>query len=384
MGRCLNQWRYSLLTLICLSLTDNRSSSVNTLKPRQDGRRFPALKFVPNGPINNIPVLVQIMAWRRAGDKPLSEPMMVRLPTHICVTRPQWGQINGCHWTGGVPLYEPVMILDTDAGIIESIKLRDNLYKKLKACTTDSPEYELNQYNLKIYNGYLRQCIRAAKKKQHYTHEFAKFKNDIRKTWDTLKDIMNKKKSKVAFPTYFLNNGKYVCGAKNIADKFNEYFTEIGPSLASENDVSNKSPFNTYLTSPCTSSFYFQYTIPSGILKIIQGLKPKTSVGYDHLSSKVLKDIADIASTPLSIIINQSLCSGIFPSKLKIAKVIPLFKKGDIQLFGNYRPVSSLSRKCSRKRHTASFMNIFHLMRFSMTVSTDFENITQPNLLRLN
>ena len=43
----------------------------------------------PN-PINNIPVLVQILAWRRPGDKPLSGPMMVRLPTHICVTRPQW------------------------------------------------------------------------------------------------------------------------------------------------------------------------------------------------------------------------------------------------------------------------------------------------------
>ena len=48
-----------------------------------------SLKFVPNGPINNIPALVQIMAWRRPGDKPLSEPMMVSLLTHICVTRPQ-------------------------------------------------------------------------------------------------------------------------------------------------------------------------------------------------------------------------------------------------------------------------------------------------------
>ena len=46
-------------------------------------------KFVPKGPINNIPSLVQIMAWRRPRDKPLSETMMVRLPTHICVTRPQ-------------------------------------------------------------------------------------------------------------------------------------------------------------------------------------------------------------------------------------------------------------------------------------------------------
>ena len=83
--------------------------TLNTLRPRQNGRRFAvdtfkriflnenvrisiriSLKFVPKGPINNIPALVQIMAWRRSGDKPLSEPMMVSLLTHICVTRPQW------------------------------------------------------------------------------------------------------------------------------------------------------------------------------------------------------------------------------------------------------------------------------------------------------
>ena len=49
-----------------------------------------SLKFVPRGPINNILTLVQVMAWHRPGYKPLSELMMVRLPTHICVTRPQW------------------------------------------------------------------------------------------------------------------------------------------------------------------------------------------------------------------------------------------------------------------------------------------------------
>ena len=82
---------------------------VNTLRPRRNEQHFAddifkrifftknvwisikiSLKFVPKGPINNIPGLVQIMAWRRSGDKPLSEPMMVSLPTHICVTRPQW------------------------------------------------------------------------------------------------------------------------------------------------------------------------------------------------------------------------------------------------------------------------------------------------------
>ena len=49
-----------------------------------------SLKFVPKGPINNIPALVQIMAWRWSGDKPLYEPSMVILSTRKCVTRPQW------------------------------------------------------------------------------------------------------------------------------------------------------------------------------------------------------------------------------------------------------------------------------------------------------
>ena len=84
-------------------------SSIDTLRPRQNGRFFPddifeciflnenvwislkiSLKFVPKVPINNIPVLDLIMTCRRPGDKPLSEPMIVSLPTHICVTRPQW------------------------------------------------------------------------------------------------------------------------------------------------------------------------------------------------------------------------------------------------------------------------------------------------------
>ena len=85
----------------------------NTLRPRQNGHHFPddtfkriflneniristqiSLKFVPKGPINNVRALVQIMAWRRPGDKPLSEPMIVSLQTHICVTRPQWVNVQ--------------------------------------------------------------------------------------------------------------------------------------------------------------------------------------------------------------------------------------------------------------------------------------------------
>ena len=56
-----------------------------------------SLKFVPKCQINNIPALVQIMAWRRLGDKPLSEPMTVSLLMHICISQPLW--VNGFPWS---------------------------------------------------------------------------------------------------------------------------------------------------------------------------------------------------------------------------------------------------------------------------------------------
>ena len=86
-------------------------NTFNILRPRQNGRHFAddffiytllsedvwiSQNFVPNGPINNIPALIQIMACRRPGDKPLSEPMMVSLLTHKRVTRPQWVNHFSC------------------------------------------------------------------------------------------------------------------------------------------------------------------------------------------------------------------------------------------------------------------------------------------------
>ena len=117
-----------------------------------------------------------------------------------------------------------------------------------------NPEYNRMETNLRTYNGYLKQCIRFPKG-EHYVHEFTKYKNDIRKTWDTLKNLINTKKSKLDFPPYFVEHGDKISGSKTIADKFNEYFTKIGPELASSIDTSHKIPFNDYLKSPCQLSF---------------------------------------------------------------------------------------------------------------------------------
>ena len=85
--------------------------------------------------------------------------------------------------------------------------------------------------------------------------------------------------------------------------------------------------------------------------------------------------------------INQSLCTGIFPEKLKVAKVIPLYKKGDNHLFDNYRPISLLltvSKIFREKRFLLKYITIFALINYSMKPNTVSENVIQLNLQQLN
>ena len=130
-----SHWNISMSHMFCLTHGPEyaHTSMFNTLRPRQNGRQFAddifkciflnenvwiPIKispiFLPKGPINNIPALLPIMAWRRPGDRPLSEPMMVSLPTHICVTRPQclpWAWYPSSHryhianWYIGATIY---------------------------------------------------------------------------------------------------------------------------------------------------------------------------------------------------------------------------------------------------------------------------------------
>ena len=128
------------MTYDCYILT---TSALNTLRPRQNGRHLPddifkciflnenvwislkiSLKFVPRVPINNIPALVLIMAWHRPGDKLLSEPMMVSLLTHICVTRLQWVKIYILnHFKSGTDMLSMLEANNAvkEAGIVDGV-----------------------------------------------------------------------------------------------------------------------------------------------------------------------------------------------------------------------------------------------------------------------
>ena len=137
---------------------------------------------------------------------------------------------------------------------------------------------------------------------------------------------------------------KYISDQTEIANTFNDFFINIGPNLTENiipKDQSNIS-YRIYINASILSSFNFQLIDDESLRKTLNSLRTKSSSGYDGISTRLLKFLAPALISPLRLIINQSLITGIYPDKLKTAKVIPLYKKGDKTKCDNYRPISLL------------------------------------------
>ena len=136
-------------------------------------------------------------------------------------------------------------------------------------------------------------------------------------------------------------------GAKNITDPkittnaFNDFVVDIGPKLASKIQHSGKDYFD-YLNQPAQTCMYSKPIVPQEIVKILNKFNQNKSPGHDDIGNMIVKKVAPEVSKPLSIIFNCSLITGVVPQQLKIAKVIPIYKKDDVEVFSNYRPVSVL------------------------------------------
>ena len=112
--------------------------------------------------------------------------------------------------------------------------------------------------------------------------------------------------------------------------------------MADKQTTTQNKEYTSYLCDKLNTKLVFNAITEESVLHIIDGLKPKTSIGVDGISNKLLKFVKCGIARPLTIIINQMLSVGIFPDLLKISKVIPLYKKDDPVNFSNYRPMSLL------------------------------------------
>ena len=239
-------------------------------------------------------------------------------------------------------------------GILNSIKFRDKLYIRLRKMPIDDPIYPVLKNNLAVYNKILKSNIREAKS-IYYENSFLKFKNDIKQTWTVIKDIISKNKKTKDLPEYFVENGVCVTDKNTIANKFNRYFTNIGPELAEKiTPPGCDKSFKNYLKKRTACQFEFKQVTVEMVDKIFDKVKSKTSTGIDGLSNKLIKSIKDEILEPVTHIINQSFLTGKFPDKLKLAKIVPIYKKDCENNFDNYRPISllpSLSKIFERIMH---------------------------------
>ena len=195
--------------------------------------------------------------------------------------------------------------------------------------------YDSKQKTYKTYEINYKKVVRKAKF-LYWQNRFESTKRDIKQTWKNINSILNRSQNKKEFPTYFKNNDIPVYDPNEIANLFNSHYTHIGPNLANniEKIPGNASEYLHQNNFPNT--LFFEPCSPNEIANIIKCLKPKTSCGYDDISPKLVKQIADSIAQPLSHIANASMETGIFPSLMKIAKVIPIYKKGDREQFVNY------------------------------------------------
>ena len=112
----------------------------------------------------------------------------------------------------------------------------------------------------------------------------------------------------------------------------------MASSIPAEHEIN----FMDYLTSNINTSFSFESINESKVRDIIKQLNSKSSSGNDGISTNILKKLEPLLSKSLALIINQSLNTGIFPERLKLAKITPVHKKDDVYSLGNYRPISIL------------------------------------------
>ena len=127
-----------------------------------------------------------------------------------------------------------------------------------------------------------------------------------------------------------------------MAKAFNYFFVNLGPNLANKIPDS-QTEFHAFLKSRNSQSLFFAPVVEEEIKDIISNLNNKKSSGYDGITNFLLKNIINEIISPLTYILNQSLFRGKVPQKMKIAKVVPIFKKGQKDSVNNYRPISILT-----------------------------------------
>ena len=222
------------------------------------------------------------------------------------------------------------------SGIRTSIRIKNGLFKKF--LKTKSIYYHTK---FKIYRNKLNHLIKLAKK-NYYNNFFSVHENNGKRIWYGIKQIV-KVKTHVNQPVNkIVVDNCEIIDQESIANAFNEFFANIGSNLASSIPSATQTA-REFMSPPICDSLFLAPVTANEIEVEIAKLNASKAVGPFSIPIDILKILKGELSGPLQTIFNTSFLTGIVPEKFKMARVIPIFKKGSQTSLNNYRPISLLS-----------------------------------------
>ena len=226
-------------------------------------------------------------------------------------------------------------------GILKSISKRDTYHRKfIKA---KNPETKARFYaSFKLYRNLIVTLCRQSKS-NHYSRYFDKHSKNTRKVWSGVHDLIASK-SKSANHHISISIGDTVTSnPETVSNCFNDFFTTIADSIRAQIPPEHNH-YSRFLKNRNPNSMFLSPTTPEEIIKVVSSFSDSKATGPHSIPVSILKLLKHDICEPISILINRSFATGIFPTVLKVSKVVPVFKnKGSPLEISNYRPISLLS-----------------------------------------
>ena len=238
-------------------------------------------------------------------------------------------------------------------GLIVSIRKRDAMSRAIKK---DCEYRKLNNLDLnteflnkyKMYRNFLSALIRKTKN-NYFKTKIGLCKNDPKLLWKVINDVTGDSKTSVEvnyIKDVIIGENKISATdyPKEVANAFVDHFTEVGSKLASK--IKNKKSRQRIDHQPnnkVDASITFQQITQKEMLEYISQLKDTSACGIDDIQVRTIKKIKLFIIDPIVHIFNLCLKTGIFPNRLKIAIIKPIYKAKDKHLIENYRPISILT-----------------------------------------